>query len=208
MNKKKEIPEKYKPSPQEVQNYIALWIGLGSYVDQEHALDRLFMELCPSNIEIESVLLKIAVLNNFYSTNIYDVHTVATHFMDCNIDQRLADGDTKLVDDLAHVTLKNGKDIRFYSFATKYCSHHKPLLYPIYDKYVAEVLKYFRRRDRFCKFKNEDLVQYSRFKSIIDDFMQFYGLHDFNYKQIDKYLWQLGKYYYKRTYKNVRSNYR
>jgi len=203
---KKGIPQNYQPSPQEVKDYIAKWNGLGSYVDQEHALDKLFMKLCPSNNEIESILLKIAVLNNFYSTNIYDVHTVATHFMDCNIDQRLAVGDTKLVDDLANVTLKNGKEIRFYSFATKYCSHHKPLLYPIYDKYVAEVLKYFRRRDMFHKFLNADLLQYSQFKSIIDGFKNHYKLSDFTYKEIDQYLWQLGKYYYKRTYKNAGSN--
>lgn len=28
----------------------------------------------------------------------------------------------------------------FYSFASKYCSHHNPLDYPIYDIYVDEVL--------------------------------------------------------------------
>ena len=203
---KKGIPKSHKPTPQVVQKYIAEWNGLTRYVDQENALDKLFTELCPSNNEIESVLLKIAVLNNFYSTNIYDVHTVATHFMDCNIDQRLAGEDPKLVDDLAHVTLKNGTDIHFYSFATKYCSHHKPLVYPIYDYYVAEVLKYFRRRDKFSTFRNADLLQYTQFKSIIDKFKRHYKLNAFDYKQIDKYLWLLGKKYYKRTYKHAGSD--
>jgi len=200
---KKGIPENYMPSEKEVQRYIEHWNGLESYVDQEHALDELFTSLCPLNVQMESVLLKIAVLNNFYSTNIYDVHTVAKHFMKFDIDKRLAYGDPDLVDDLALVSLKNGKAKHFFSFATKYCSHHKPLLYPIYDNYVAEVLKYFRRRDGFCKFKNEDLLLYPSFKSIIDDFMQFYRLDHFNYKQIDQYIWQLGKEYYKRSYKKL-----
>jgi len=198
---RKGIPEDYRPSAQEVQRYIEQWNGLESYVDQEHALDKLFTSLCPTNVRIEDVLLKIAVLNNFYSTNIYDVHTVAKHFMTFDIDNRLADGDPNLVDDLALVHLRNEKEKHFFSFATKYCSHHKPLSYPIYDNYVAEVLKYFRQRDGFCTFKNDDLKLYPSFKSIIDDFIQFYGLDHFNYKQIDQYIWQLGKEYYKRLYK-------
>ncbi|UTW70364.1 hypothetical protein KHA80_07545 [Anaerobacillus sp. HL2] len=41
------------------------------------------------------------------------------------------------------------KKKNFYSFATKYCSHHNPLDYPIYDSYVDEVLRHFRNRDGF-----------------------------------------------------------
>lgn len=189
------------PSPQEVIYYINKWNGLESYVNQEHSLDLLFVHLCPKNEQIEQVLLKISVLNDFYSTNIYDVHTVAKHFMNCNIDIRLAKGDETLVDDLSHVVLKNGKAIHFYSFATKFCSHHKPLSYPIYDKYVADVLKFFRKRDLFMTFANEDLLSYPKFKQVVTAFRQFYGLEDFSYKQIDQYIWQLGKEYYKRQYK-------
>lgn len=195
------IPITYIPSPQEVERYIAKWNSLESYVNQEHALDLLFMQLCPMNKTIEQVLLKIATLNDFYSTNIFDVHTVAKHFMTYNIDSRLERGEETLVDDLSHVTLKNGKTIHFYSFATKFCSHHKPLQYPIYDKYVGDVLKHFRKHDRFADFKNEDLLIYPHFKQIVAAFRLFYGLTEFSYKQIDQYIWQLGKEYYKRTYK-------
>lgn len=194
------IPINYRPSPQEVERYIAKWNSLESYVNQEHALDLLFVKLCPKNETIEQVLLKIATLNDFYSTNIFDVHTVAKHFMECDIDERLAQGDVTLVDDLSHITLRNDKPIHFYSFATKFCSHHCPLRYPIYDRYVGEVLRYFRRRDGFSSFKNEELVLYPRFKQVVTDFQRFYKLDGFNYKQTDQYIWQLGKEYYKRTY--------
>jgi len=194
------IPLSYMPSVQEVRRYIEKWNELESYVNQEYALDLLFVKLCPSNNCIEQVLLKIVALNDFYSTHIFDVHTVAKHFMECNIDARLQRADETLVDDLSYVTLKNGGQKHFYSFATKFCSHHKPTCYPIFDKYVAEVLKFFRKRDGFNKFKNEDLKEYSQFKSIVADFRKYYNLNEFSFKQIDQYIWQLGKDFYKRQY--------
>jgi len=198
---KKGIPENYKPSVQEVKRYLKKWKKLKGYVPQEKALNELFFDLCPTNDTMNAILLKISVLNNFYSTNIFDVFTVGENYMKIAIDERLAREDATLVDDLAHVELNDGKKRHFYSFATKYCSHHKPLAYPIYDRYVAEVLKFFRRRDGFCQFQNAELLQYPRFKSIIDQFKQFYGLEQFNYKEIDQYLWQLGKDYYRQEYK-------
>jgi len=198
---KKQIPKDYKPSESEVWRYIDKWNGLDNYVCHERALNDLFFNLCPQNKTIESIILKISVLNNFYSTNIFDVYGVAKHYMNFDIDERLQREDETLVDDLARVTLKDDKKWHFYSFATKYCSHHKPLAYPIYDRYVSEVLKFFRSRDGFCQFKNAELMQYHSFKSIIDQFKRFYGLDQFSYKQIDQYIWQLGKDYYKRSYK-------
>lgn len=41
----------------------------------------------------------------------------------------------KLVPDMQKVEI-NGVVKNFYSFATKYCSHHNPLDYTIYDSYV------------------------------------------------------------------------
>jgi len=194
------IPANYTPSPTEVERYIKTWHSLEGYVNQENALDLLFVQLCPKNETIEQILIKIAALNDFYSTNIYDVHTVAKHFMAYGIDSRLAVADETLVDDLSQVVLK-GKKYHFYSFATKFCSHHQPLDYPIYDKYVGEVLKHFRRRDRFCAFQNNDLTVYPNFKRIVSVFRHFYDLDNFNYKQIDQYMWQLGKEYYQKGYK-------
>lgn len=193
------IPANYTPSPTEVKRYIEKWYSLEGYVNQENALDLLFVQLCPKNETIEPILIKIAALNDFYSTNIYDVHTVAKHFMTLDIDKRLAEGDELLVDQLSHVILK-GKKYHFYSFATKFCSHHNPSSYPIYDKYVGDILRFFRRRDKFSNFRNEDLLIYPRFKSIVSDFRAYYGLNDFGFKQIDQYIWQLGKEYYKKAY--------
>ena len=89
---------------------------------------------------------------------------------------------------------------KFYSFSTKYCSHHKPLDYPIYDSYVEKVLCYFRDRDGFDKFKTLELKDYEKFIGILIEFRSFYGLDRYNLKEIDKYMWQLGREYFPKNY--------
>lgn len=90
-----------------------------------------------------------------------------------------------------------------YSFASKYCSHHNPKHFPIYDSYVDKVLCYFRNLKKFpaFKFKNSDLKDYAKFKEILIAFRSIYGLDKFNLKEIDKYLWQFGKRHFPKKYK-------
>lgn len=93
------------------------------------------------------------------------------------------------------MTIK-GKRKRFYSFATKYCSHHFPKDFPIYDSYVEKVLIYFNKQDNFANFKREDLKDYSKFKEILIQFSKFYNIQEYSLKDIDRYIWQLGKKYF------------
>ncbi|WPC38318.1 hypothetical protein PQQ32_02320 [Brachyspira hyodysenteriae] len=209
MKKLEDVNNIPKPSIEEVESYLKKWHSLEHYDCQEKALNKLFFELCPDNKDISSILIKVATLNDFYSTNIYRIFDVAKHIESLNhienkssVDERLNNGneDVSLVDDIKKVTMINKdneeKEINFYSFATKYCSHHKPEYYPIYDKYVDVILRYFRREDNFYKFKNDDLKEYCQFKNIITQFMKFYKLDNYTFKEIDMYLWQLGKYYF------------
>ena len=108
-------------------------------------------------------------------------------------------GDVTLVKEIQNVTI-NGVTRKFYSFSTKYCSHHNSNEYPIYDSYVEKVLKYFRKTDKFFNLKNADLKDYQEFKNIIIAFREYYGLEEFNLKEIDQYLWQLGKEYFPNKY--------
>ena len=183
------------PSAEQVEIYLAQWDSLEDYHLQEDALNRLFFELSPENKDISDILLKVSVLNDFYSTNIFKVFPVAKHILSLQIDERLKHGDVTLVDDIKGVVI-SGKTMNFYSFATKYCSHHKPLDYPIYDSYVDEVLRYYRKQDGFADFRNDDLKNYTRFKSILEEFRSFYKLDEYNLKELDKYIWQLGKTYF------------
>ncbi len=148
----------------------------------------MFNELCPNNTTIESILLKVSALNDFYSTNIFDTYTVAKHILSCKIDAELEKGDVNLVNKIAPVTM-SGKTRNFYSFASKYCSHHNPEIYPIYDSYVEKMLMYFKKKDKFPRFKKDDLKEYNTFLRTIQAFKIFYHLDGFSLRQIDIYLW-------------------
>lgn len=187
------------PSSKQIEHYLSAWDELENYHLQEDALDKLFFILCPMNVSMSDILLKVAALNDFYSTNIFSVYPVAKHILSLQIDERLKRGDVTLVSDIQKVTI-NGVERNFYSFATKYCSHHQPLEYPIYDSYVEKVLCYFRNRDKFASFKTSDLKDYAKFRGTLIDFRSFYSLDQYTLKEIDKYMWQLGKEYFPKNY--------
>ena len=118
---------------------------------------------------------------------------VAKHILNLHIDERLAAGDVTLVNEIASVTMESGVEKHFYSFATKYCSHHQPEKYAIFDSYVEKVLKYFRNVDGFSEFSDFELKDYAIFSRVLDDFREFYDLKQYDLKHLDRYLWQLGK---------------
>lgn len=80
---------------------------------------------------------------------------------------------------------------RYTSFASKYCSWHNPNAYAIYDSYVEECLWYYRKHDRFSDYGREE-YDYRGFVRIVDDFKTHYGLGQFRYRQLDKFLWKWG----------------
>ncbi|VEI33247.1 Uncharacterised protein [Haemophilus parainfluenzae] len=182
-----------KPCFSEVNKYLNKWKNLEGYTSQEEALNKLFLELLPGNSEIADILLKASCLNDFYSTNIFAIHSVVEHILSVkDLDKRLKSGDINLVSELGNVKIGDNKRY-FYSFATKYCSHHNPIAFPIYDSYVERVLLYFNKVDKFSSFRKEDLKNYRKFKGILLDFQRYYKLERFNLKKIDRYLWLLGK---------------
>ncbi|HEM3638350.1 TPA: hypothetical protein U1C32_001530 [Streptococcus suis] len=193
------LPNDYKPCQSEVEKYLSRWDSLENYVLQENALDKLFFTTYPKNDDIDDILIKVSALNDFYSTNIFSVFPVAKHILSLSIDEAIKNADESIVNKIALVNM-NGKVINFYSFATKYCSHHFPNDYPIYDTYVEKVLVTLNKRDRFSNFRKVDLKDFSIFKSVVIDFKSFYNLNDYSLKDIDRYIWQLGKEYYPNNY--------
>lgn len=189
-----------KPTQKELKKWLDNWEKMENYRNQENALNKLFHETYPKNKDIEEILIKVATLNDFYSTHILNIFKVAEHIKNIkNLDDRLQKGDKKLVKEIAKVGLKNknGKKIIFYSFATKFCSHHNDKDFAIYDRYVEKILMHFTKFDNFSKnfTKKEDLKEYPKFKNILLDFRVYYEL-DCNLKELDRYLWQLGRKYF------------
>lgn len=171
-----------------------------NYVLQEESLNKLFFKTYPENKDISDILIKASSLNDFYSNNIFSIFPVAKNTLSLNIDERLKLGDDTLVNEIALVEYNDGKVENFYSFATKYCSHHYPNEYPIFDSYVEKVIMHFKRKDKFSKFTSKDLREYPRFKEIVEEFRWYYNLEQFGLKDIDRYIWQLGKEYFPKKY--------
>ena len=191
-----------KPTQKELKKWLDNWKknkNMENYRNQENALNKLFHETYPKNNDINEILIKVATLNDFYSTHILNIFKVAEHIKNIkNLDDRLQKGDEKLIKEIAKVGLKNknGKKIIFYSFATKFCSHHNDKDFAIYDRYVEKILMHFKKHNFSKNFtKKEDLKEYSNFKNILLDFRVYYKL-DCNLKELDRYLWQLGRKYF------------
>src|SRR5258707_15659667 len=121
-----------RPTVSLVNDRLREWETLEKYTLQEACLSLLFRELCPRNDEISHVLLKVSTLNDFYSTNIFDTHSVAKHILSLRVSDRIESGDASLVNELALVSI-GGKQRNFYSFASKYCNRHNDDASPIYD---------------------------------------------------------------------------
>lgn len=156
-----------RPNKKIIEEYLIKWDNLEDhYIWQESSLDKLFHKDYKYNTDLNEILIKCSCLNDFYSTNIFLIYPVAKNIYDLKIDKRLKDGDPSLVNDIARVTI-SGKEKVFYSFASKYCSHHNNIEFPIYDYFVDRMLMYFKSKDKFAKFTKDDLKDYVKFKDIL-----------------------------------------
>lgn len=189
-----------RPSKKIIDEYIDKWDHLEDhYVWEQKSLDKLFHDDYKYNNDLKEILIKCSCLNDFYSTNIFLVYPVAKKIYDLQIDKRLEKADPTLVNDIATIEV-SGKKKYFYSFASKYCSHHNAIDYPIYDYFVDRMLVYFQNQDHFSNFKREDLRDYPKFINVLHDFKKFYDIDNYNLRDIDKYLWIAGKEYFPKKY--------
>ena len=188
------------PNKKIMEEYLNKWDNLEEhYVWQESSLDKLFHKDYKYNTDLNEILIKCSCLNDFYSTNIFSIYPIAKKIFELNIDKRLKEGDPTLVNDIAHITI-NDKEKYFYSFASKYCSHHNNIEFPIYDYFVDRMLMYFKKKDKFSSFTQADLKDYVKFKKILIEFKKYYNIDEYNLRDIDKYLWIAGKEYFPKKY--------
>lgn len=97
----------------------------------DQALIRL-VDCFPSNRDPGEVTVKVAAINQIYSTNIFAWRKMAQHIVDLDIGPTLASSepDPELVEKIAVLTVGERRR-RNYSFATKYCAFHQAEIYPI-----------------------------------------------------------------------------
>jgi hypothetical protein len=184
------------PSNNLVEKYLRLFKKDDRYYLADQAIVKLF-EKFPENKLLQDILLKISIINDLYSTNIFGTFLLAKHIQRKRIDTALAKGDATVVNRIAtgHGIKKprSDGDRNFYSFATKYCNWHNQNEYPIYDQFVHKALVAYKNKDGFSKFEDSDLRDYKSYKTIMIEFRKAYSLTQHSLKEIDKFLWMYGK---------------
>jgi len=180
-----------RPTPDLVRQYIRKFESDESLVHSETAVEIVFRQY-PLNSSLDEILIKIAILNQMYSTNIRWTFAVAKHIQASRIDQSLRAADPNLVDMVARARIGDGYR-RFYSFATKYCSFHAPESFPIWDQYVDRLLIAYSREFSFAVIKSNALRDYATFKEVLRLFSKHFSLDGFSAKELDQFLWLYGK---------------
>lgn len=206
-----------------------------NYRKQEKVIENIFSKggifakLEQENLQ-QIVLLKVSVLDSFYSTNLakFGIYEVAKHIAELesqkqihqkirNATQHNYDELKDIIEQIAECKRKDSKKKVFYSFATKYCFHHNQNAFRIYDSFVREVLVFFNNgksnksnAKKFADIPSEligtnffdtklidttlrKINNYDTFLQAIDRFAEFYGLKNENTRDLDHFLWILGK---------------
>lgn len=184
------------PTPEMLDRYIA------AYDSQSAKATKLALgelaQVFPKNDNFHHVIIKVTAVDGLYSTGVRFIsdglYAVAQHIVSLNIDERLSLRLPDVVNEIALTGL--GKNI--YSFASKYCSIHAPKDYPILDWYVAKLLWGYAKQDRFVDFKSESrffelaYTDYCQYKRVIEAFRAKYGLEQYDFSDLDKFLWLYG----------------
>lgn len=151
----------------------------------------------PNHHDFDEVLVKCMCINTAYSTMLNKNDLV-----------EIADGIAKSIAFSTYISTHPVNAVNFiasigthrhYSFATKYCALHFPNLYPIFDKFAFEALRYYNDpKNGYKPFRNKNITKtacqnYQNYIDIYNEFINAYGLHTFSYREIDKYLWHFAK---------------
>lgn len=173
--------------------------------EKEDILNDIFKERFPKNNNLTEIVIKTSALNSLYSTRIrnVDIIKLAKHIKEKNIDVRLeeiksisdAKKAIKLVERIGKTPKgPNGMKKNALSFASKYCSFHRPDVFPIYDGYTKIILRELNEKYNYYGEKvPKEIESYSKYYDIYNSFIDFFKLSEFSYKEIDKYLWKKGK---------------
>ena len=157
------------------------------------------------NSELAEVFLKVIVLNKLYETHIYNERKLAKHILAVNrnqyLDRFLLSGGVEVVGLIRKghgIATKKGKEIDYYSFATKFCCWSNPVDYPMYDSFVDTAIRSLIGKEvpvpTFVFAVWTNLKNYAIFKKVIDYLKRALDFSDFTYKDLDEALWVYGKF--------------
>ena len=180
------------PTFELIDMYASQFDNDQNYTMPDQHLRELF-ETFPENTTLSQIVWKVCAIDSLCSTQFGRVGNVAPlrmarHILGKNVDRGLQSGDSQVVHEIE--TGLNRKD---YSFATKYCSWHRPDEYPIYDDNVGKILWKYQQQDQFGNFCKNELRIFHRYKSIHQSFKTHYNLNTCPPRMLDKFLLLYGK---------------
>lgn len=196
MEDRQAVPETvYEPTPDRVHASCRQFDEQNGVMEQ--ALTELFGRY-PRNNSNPHILLKVTALNALYSTRVLALGDMARHICEHGkeVDSALALGSPEIVDTIARVTISStGKERCNYSFASKYCSWHKPDSYPIWDSRVNAYLTWLKKRPSggFILNTPDSWTHYREFVDVINNLCKAYKLGTLSFKQVDKFLYTEGE---------------
>ena len=165
--------QEFRPSTFEVLHYLKEWMRKPERVDNVRRINQLFL-MQPFQQTEQSLLGKIHLLNSAYHTQ--TPVSIVTNLL------QIADleGDLSVVNDIKETHIDGS-----YPFATKFCHHHNPIVYPFFS--FAERDALLRINDEIEHFYEFNFMynNYDRICDAMQAFRSHFGLETCSWFHID-----------------------
>lgn len=171
----------------------------------EEAIKDLCTDKYKSQTDINGVIAKISIINQIYSTRVKNIDTywLAKHITNNGekLKKYIYSEDEKdrikAVQIIANSKDSSEENIKkmnnHYSFATKYCSFHKPEKFPIYDSYISAVVKANADEGIYDKVTNiTSFKSYENFCEAMGRLKEIFSKElgeNISAKEFDQFLW-------------------
>lgn len=187
-------------SAEEIEKQNALVEEDPTYGAESSLIGKIVRNL-PRNEELEIIALKIALIDITNSTRLFQYKenlplTLLAKIIKGidNIDERLKNGDPKVVEEIARKSKEEGK-VNLFSFASKYCHYHNFFAYgkddySIYDNVVKNSLPHYSDISESSIETWRKNFQYTEFNDFIGNLLDDNGIKIPNRRtKFDHFLW-------------------
>lgn len=142
-----------------------------------------FIKSETGNHSLDKVMTKVAAIGNPSMWENGGQASMAAHIYSLHIDDRLKNGDLRLVEDICNFKAIHNYCM-LYHFASKYCCFHYPNLFPIYCSSGHRLVNTLR--PGMCK---DILNHYECYAEMIETIKEEFRLASLNYLELNKFLW-------------------
>lgn len=187
-------------SAEEIERQDELVKKDSSYGAESSLIGKIVRNL-PRNEEIEIIALKIALIDTTNSTRLFQYKddlplTLLAKIIKGieNIDERIKNGDPKVVEEIARKSKEEG-NVNLFSFASKYCHYHNNFAYgkddySIYDTVVKKSLPHYSDISENDIEKWRKNFQYTEFNDFIGKLLDANGIKTPDRRtKFDHFLW-------------------